>query len=277
MSTAILGKVTIVPKGAYNAASTYNRLDLVTYNGSSFVARVDGLQGVTPVDGANWQLLAAAGIGASIQSQTYEYATQAAADYTGQPPASGWSSTVPTVTGGNYLWVRVTTAYTDGSSYQFYVVSRYGVDGTGAVSTVNGVSPDATGNVALTLGSIATVDPTPTSGSTNLVTSGGVNAFVYAITSPLGNGISQLSETKANLSVARSVTIEVADWNNGVATKSVTGVTASNNIVVSPAPSSFTAYAEAVIRATAQGSGTVTFTCDSEPTDDVTVNVMIVG
>lgn len=199
MSTSILGKVTIVPKGAYNAATTYNRLDLVTYNGSSFIARVDNLTGVTPTDGANWQLLAAAGMGASIQSETHEYVAQVASAYTGTPPSSGWSTTVPAVTGGNYLWQRTITTYTDGQSYTSYLVVRFGVDGTGAVSTVNGVSPDASGNVLLTIGSIATVDATPTSGSTNLVTSGGVSQFVYAIQTALQTAINNKAD-KATVS-----------------------------------------------------------------------------
>lgn len=199
MSTSILGKVTIVPKGAYSAATTYKRLDLVTYNGSSYVARVDNLHGVTPADGANWQLIAAAGQGATITSETHEYVAQAASAYTGTPPSSGWSTTIPVVSGGNYLWQRTTTNYSDGSSYKGYLVARFGVDGTGAVSTVNGVSPDASGNVLLTIGSIATIDTTPTSGSQNLVTSGGVNQFVYAIQTSLQSAIN-LKADKATVS-----------------------------------------------------------------------------
>jgi len=82
---------------------------------------------------------------------------------------------------------------------------------------------------------------------------------------------------KADKSVAVSVTIAVADWTNQSCTKSVSGVTASNNIIVAPDPASFLAYGEAQIRATAQGSGTVTFACETVPTEAVTVNVMIVG
>lgn len=34
---ADLGKVMVTPKGEYNANKTYERLDLVTYEGSSYV------------------------------------------------------------------------------------------------------------------------------------------------------------------------------------------------------------------------------------------------
>ena len=84
-------------------------------------------------------------------------------------------------------------------------------------------------------------------------------------------------DAKADKSVAVSVTIAVADWSSQTCTKSVSGVTSSNNIVVAPAPASFLTYGSSQIRATAQGSGTVTFACETVPAEAVTVNVMIVG
>lgn len=53
-----LAKVGMVNKGTYSASATYNNLDFVYYNGSSYVAKKDGLTGVTPAEGANWQYLA---------------------------------------------------------------------------------------------------------------------------------------------------------------------------------------------------------------------------
>ena len=40
--------------------------------------------------------------------------------------------------------------FNDGTTITAYSVSRYGIDGSGAVSTVNSISPDGNGNVALT-------------------------------------------------------------------------------------------------------------------------------
>jgi hypothetical protein len=48
------------PKGAYNAGTTYAVGDMVTYLGSSYVA-LAAHTGITPVDGASWQLLSAVG------------------------------------------------------------------------------------------------------------------------------------------------------------------------------------------------------------------------
>lgn len=66
------------------------------------------------------------------------------------PPTGTWNSSVPAVSQGGYLWTRVIINYSDGNGTTSYSVSRMGVDGTGAVSTVCNVSPDGSGNVALT-------------------------------------------------------------------------------------------------------------------------------
>ena len=85
------------------------------------------------------------------------------------------------------------------------------------------------------------------------------------------------ADSSGSGSTSVTITIAVSDWSSKACTKSVTGVTASNNIVVAPSPTSFLAYGEAQIRATAQGSGTVTFACETVPTEAVMVNVLILG
>ena len=72
-----------------------------------------------------------------------------------------------------------------------------------------------------------------------------------------------------------TATLAAASWSSKQQTVSVTGVTASNIVVVSPAPASMLAYSEATVRCTAQGAGTLTFTCTDVPSADLTVNVLI--
>lgn len=61
MTTTLLGKVVITPRGAYDPSTAYVGLDLVTYNGSSYLA-MQPVTGVTPSDdGINYQLSAAGG------------------------------------------------------------------------------------------------------------------------------------------------------------------------------------------------------------------------
>ena len=60
---ASIGRVLLIPKGDYSSSATYNNLDWVRYNGKAWVCKVDGTTNVTPVQGANWQLLAQDGSG----------------------------------------------------------------------------------------------------------------------------------------------------------------------------------------------------------------------
>ena len=65
-------------------------------------------------------------------------------------PTGTWSDTVPSPVGGMYLWTRVVLSFNTGDPVTYYSVSRYGIDGTGAVNTVNNILPDVSGNVLLT-------------------------------------------------------------------------------------------------------------------------------
>lgn len=65
-------------------------------------------------------------------------------------PSGSWGTSVPPVTPGRYLWTRQLLQFNTGAPITSYSVSRFGIDGTGSVSTVAGVSPDADGNVPLT-------------------------------------------------------------------------------------------------------------------------------
>ena len=90
-----------------------------------------------------------------------------------------------------------------------------------------------------------------------------------------GNTITTYYQRKMTVTTA---TLATSSWSgSGPYTKSVsvTGVTASNNVFVSPAPASFTHYGECGIYCSAQGSGTLTFTATTVPTTSLTVNVAI--
>lgn len=71
------------------------------------------------------------------------------------------------------------------------------------------------------------------------------------------------------------VTLSPGSWNNKSIMASVDGATASNIIIVAPDPSYQSVYLTSNIRATAQGTNSVTFSCDTTPTDNVLVNVVV--
>ena len=84
-----------------------------------------------------------------------------------------------------------------------------------------------------------------------------------------------------NITVSSSTTITVtltsAWWSSKSQTVSATGVTASNTVIVSPAPSDIADYADCGVYCSAQGSGTLTFGCDKAPSGDIVVNVLIMS
>lgn len=80
-----------------------------------------------------------------------------------------------------------------------------------------------------------------------------------------------------SMSVPTAPTLAVADWSSNTQTVTVTGVTASNTVIVSPAPASAVEYAACGILCTTQGTDSLTFTCTAVPANALTVNVVILN
>lgn len=65
-------------------------------------------------------------------------------------PSGAWSASVPVVAQGKYLWTRTTNTFNTGAPVVSYIVARMGLDGSGSVSSVANIPPDAGGNIPLT-------------------------------------------------------------------------------------------------------------------------------
>lgn len=216
-------------------------------------------------------------------------------------PTGEWSAVPPAVVAGQYLWTRTTIQFNSGDPVVTYSVARWGMDGSGAVSSVNGVSPDAAGNVQIT-GDSLTVDgqaiSTVLEGKQNSITAMGIlrrtaSGIVAAeegtdYQAPIAAGgitsdklaagaVTAQKLASAVKSTAALVTLAASEWSGNQVTVDVAGVTAENNIIVAPIESSRAAYLASGIRCTAQGAGTLTFAADSAPADDVAVNVLIIN
>lgn len=85
------------------------------------------------------------------------------------------------------------------------------------------------------------------------------------------------SAKKQAVKITRTATLSTAGWNSSQMTQqvSVSGVTASNLVEVSPAPSSWEIASAAGVYCLSQASGTLTFKCKSIPAAAITVNVVI--
>lgn len=80
--------------------------------------------------------------------------------------------------------------------------------------------------------------------------------------------------------VSVTVSLTVAGWSNNqqtVAVANVTADSAATSVIVAPAPAAdnYAAYNDSGVRCTAQGAGTLTFSCDSVPASALTVNVLV--
>ena len=77
-----LGRVCVVPRGAYDPEAAYTRLDAVSYNGSCYMVR-KGCQGVTPSEGEYYMLMADGSVALAAAERADE-AAEAALDAAGK-------------------------------------------------------------------------------------------------------------------------------------------------------------------------------------------------
>lgn len=102
------------------------------------------------------------------------------------------------------------------------------------------------------------------------------NGNKIQVDSAIRDGTGRKIDTNYQLKhIATTATLTTSGWSSNAQTVSVTGVTTTNTIIIGPAPTSVTAYGESGIYCSAQGSGTLTFTCATAPSSNLTVNVVI--
>lgn len=216
------------------------------------------------------------------QSVTYQASTSG-----NVIPSGNWQGSIPTVAQGAYLWTRVTMTFNSGTPIYAYSVSRMGIDGTGAVSTVCGVAPNSSGNVILSASDVGA-----------LATSGGTMTGDIAMS---GNKVTGLGAPSNNADAANkgyvdtalngvktvsvSATLTVAGWTGSalyVQSVTITGLTDAKKAMAYPVYGSDTATNLALKEACgmvsfASRSGSVlTFTClEDKPTVDIPITVEV--
>lgn len=75
--------------------------------------------------------------------------------------------------------------------------------------------------------------------------------------------------------VGVTATLYSNQWNNNTQSVVVTEVTPTSNVVVTPAPADIDDYVSAGIVCTGQGVQSLTFTCDTVPSNDIVVNILL--
>ena len=82
---------------------------------------------------------------------------------------------------------------------------------------------------------------------------------------------------KQDQHLTRTATLLSGSWSSKTQTVNVAGVTATNTVIVSAAAASIGIYSTHGVVCTAQGAGTLTFSCDYEPDQNININVVILG
>lgn len=213
-------------------------------------------------------------------------------------PDGAWSTSVPTVPQGRFLWTRTVVQFNSGSPVTSYSVARMGMDGTGTVSTVCGNDPDSGGNVDV---SAEDVGALPITGGTmqGAIAMGGKR--ITGLGAPTDNGdaatkayvdtakagaISAAKEYTDGRRIVKTATISTT-WTGSTApytqTVTVSGILATDTPHIMPVYSSTQATALAQKEAWAKVSkadaaaGSITFTCfEEKPTVDIPIQIEVI-
>ena len=118
---------------------------------------------------------------------------------------------------------------------------------------------------------------TSTANRTVTVTQIDTDGAVNSVNGKTGHVVLSASDVGATTSVSDSITLLSTDWSSQTYVATVQGVTSSNTVIVSPAPSSSDDYVAAGIKCTAQAENSLTFTCTTDPTNNISVNVVILN
>jgi len=156
---------------------------------------------------------------------------------------SSWSPNRPTTVPGQYLWTRLTRHWNNSADTVEYTVAYQGLNGTGSVNSVQGVSPDSNGNVTLP------TDATPTTGSTNFMTSGAIKTAIDA---------------------PHTLTVDFGTISSLPTTKTVTGMT-SDMVAIAHNIGTPTAFESEITVTTADGSATLSGTMAESASSTVVI------
>ena len=171
----------------------------------------------------------------------------------------GWSvtdnttSTAVTSTDTNLITAR--TLY-----YAGYTKNTGTITGVTAGTGLSGGG--TSGSVTLNHSNSVTAQTTQAVYPIKIDAQGHISAYGSAVTIP------GVTKTTATLSTT---------WSSNQQSVTVSGVTTSNTVIVTPAPASYNMYCECGVYCSAQAANSLTFTCDEVPTSSLTVNIVILS
>lgn len=124
-------------------------------------------------------------------------------------PQSGWSTTIPSVSAGQFLWTRVTTTYTDDTTSVSYSVAKQGSTGAAGADAISGAITFSNGYIFK--------NNTDSTVMTAHVWKGSVEQAI-SDTGVVGNNLGSIkwykTGTQEAIATAKTLTVSAADIEN---------------------------------------------------------------
>ena len=176
-------------------------------------------------------------------------------------PTTGTTGHVLTKTANGYGWSAPTTSGVTSVNWDTWVVT---------LKTINSNAINWTWNIA--------INEVPSGWTTDQILTKTSNGYGWS-NAPVTSVNNQTWAVTLSIPSITSTTATLTTnwWSSSTQTVNVTGVTATNQVIVAPDPSDLDDYTEKGVYCSGQGSGTLTFTCDTTPTASITVNVLIIN
>lgn len=178
------------------------------------------------------------------------------------------------------------TASSNGSAIGYNCNASGGFAGGSGSRSKNGagigIEAKATGSGSIAMGRKVTA-----SGASSIqlgdgnVLGGATNSDANTFKVANANGNFEIMSADGTIPTARltkvnsTITLTAADWSSNTQTVTVSGMTATGVVLVSPDPTDQSAYTSAGILCTAQAADSLTFTCSTTPTGDIDVVVVM--
>lgn len=170
--TSWTAQVPTLIKGKYlwtKTVWTYTDRTSETGYQKTYIAK-DGNNGADGIAGKD-------GVGIKTTAITYASSTSGTTK-----PTSGWSSTIPSVSAGNFLWTKTVWTYTDNTSETGYSVAKIGETGASGKDGKDGADGTGIKSTAITYASSTSGTTPPTSGWSSTIPSVSAGSYLWCRT-----------------------------------------------------------------------------------------------
>lgn len=229
-------EVTIATTGVYTITSMTSGLTTLNgfailraiYNGVTIDKQINvakAVTGATGATGSSGKDGVAGKDGKGINSTVITYATSASGT---TQPTTGWTTTVPSLTKGQYLWTRTIWTYTDSTTETGYSVSYIAKDGNNGTDGIAGKDGVGISSTSITYTGSTSGTVTPTSGWVTTVPTVASESFLWTRTiwtytdntTETGYSVARMGSNGANGATGAPGASATSYW-----------ITASNNII----------------------------------------------